>query len=330
MTTYKDIWVYVEVKNDAPLMVTLELLAKARELSKKSGDKVVAIVLSDNNLDISSTLIAYGADKVIRVTSPLLAQFKTRTVAQAFTDLINKYHPSILLFGATYEGRDLAPRIQAKLQTGLTADCLELAIDEQGLLVQTKPSYGDNIMCNIVCPEKRPQMSTVRPKIFSPLIKDPSRIGEVIVEPVNLQPENDFEIIGTQAKTCSSCTISSADKIIAIGRGLDKEEYIKQAECLAELMGASVGVTRPLTGHSTFTHDDQIGQSGLTVKPNFIINFAISGSVQYTVGMQDAKLIISVNKNPDAPIFGLSHYGYVGDATRVISCLIEEMKRLTK
>jgi electron transfer flavoprotein alpha subunit len=321
-----NIWVFAEQSGGRLAGAALELLAKARELGQKTGGSVMAILLGDDLGEIPSELLAYGADAVIAAESPRLRDYKPIPYAQTLQSLVEKHRPSILLFGATTLGRDLAPRLQAKLLTGLTADCLDLDVDENGILIQTKPSYGDNIMCQIICPDTRPQMATVRPKVFSPMERIENTKGTVIKEEIDVPEDESYQVVGRSEANVCETSVSDADRLVCIGRGACSEETVETARNLAGELCAALGVTRPLTDSGQFTHDDQVGQSGTTVKPKFIINFGISGAVQYTVGMQNSELIVSVNKNEDAPIFGVSHYGYVGDAAEFMMALLEALK----
>ena len=323
---YKNIWVFAEQNEKNLAGVSLELLAKAKDLSIKEGNKVVAVLLGYDVEELANQLLEHGAEQVIKVEAPSLKEYKPVPYSSVLFNLVNKYKPSIFLFGATILGRDLAPRLQAKLLTGLTSDCLDLDIDENGVLVQIKPSYGDNIMCRIICPDARPQMATVRPKIFTPLEKKPNPEGQIISETIEVPDDDKYIVIGRTEPESSSGGVAEAERLICIGRGACSEESIRIAKELAHELDAKLGVSRPLTDSGQFTHDSQVGQSGITVKPKCILNFGISGAVQYTVGMQNSALIISINKNEDATIFGISHYGYVGDATELATALLNAVR----
>lgn len=324
---YKGIWVYAEQKNGVLSETPLELLAKASELKKVSGEEITALLLGSDVKVLAGELIAYGADQVVIADHPALKEYHTISYAEAAKQIIEKYKPSIVLLGATTTGRDLAPRIMAKLGTGLTADCLDLSLDENGILVQTKPSYGGNIMCMIVIPEHRPQMATVRPKVFSVLEKDEKRTGKVICEDIDITADKDVEILKTTMKTAAKDPIDKADIIVAGGRGIKDKEELSMLEELSELIGARVGCSRPLVDEGWMTHEDQIGQSGNTVKAKFILNIGISGAVQYLVGMQNSECIVSVNKNASADIFDISTYGAVADYKELIPAVIAEIKK---
>lgn len=328
LTDYKGIWVFAEHRNGEISDITFELLAKAKELSDKSNEEVVAVLLTKKTYDMPKRLLNRGADKVIVVASEHLSEYKTITYAKVLETLVNKYKPSIFLFGATSMGKDLAPRVMAKLQTGLTADCMDLDIDENGLLTQTKPSYGGNIMCKIVCPVKRPQMATIRPKIFSPLDEMENPNGEIIVENIEVEPENDYEVLERVAYESEGVKIEEAEIVVVAGRGVSSKDDMKLVEDLAKELNGVIAVTRPLVDAEWYDPSVQIGASGKTVKPKLIINIGISGAIQYNVGIQNAKLIVSINTNAKAPIFSISHYGIVGDYKKIVPLLTEEIKKL--
>lgn len=322
----RNIWVYVEQTGGAVHPAALELLAKAQELKKKLGEDVVAILLSANAEDdaLEKLLIGHGADQVIISRNDLLVTYNPLLYKQAIAKLAKKHRPSIFLFAATTLGRSLAPRVQGALQTGLTADCLDLDIDPEGRLLQIKPSYGDNLMCTIVMPNRRPQMTTVRPSVFRPLDFDHTRSGSIIEEYMELDEAPLYEILETESIPKPEASLHDARRIVAVGRGIRQQADLKHTERLAELLGAEVGATRPLAENGWYTIDEQIGQSGTSVSPDLILNIGIAGAVQYTVGMKQAKFSFSVNKDPNAAIFRESDLGYVGDA----KTLVEEMVKL--
>lgn len=327
---YKGIWIFAEHSNGIVSSTTYELISKSKELSNKTDDEVTVVLLADEEKDMVKNILNHGADKVIVVESPNLKEYKTISYAKVLEELVNKYKPSIFLFGATSQGKDLAPRIMAKLQTGLTADCLDLDIDENGVLVQIKPSYGDNIMCNIICPNHRPQMATIRPKVFSPLEEKENPLGEIIYEDILVESENDFEILEVVPNEVDGVNIEEADIVVAAGRGVQRQEDMKIVEDLAKGIGGVLAVTRPLVDVEWYNSSIQIGASGKTIKPSLIMNIGISGAIQYNVGIQGSKCIVSINKNPKASIFDISHYGIVGDYKKIIPLLSEELKNISK
>lgn len=327
---YKGIWIFAEQQNGTLTSVTLELLAKAQELKAYNGEDITAVLLGSGVASLAPDLIAHGADQVIIAEHENLAVYNARPYQQALTQLAQKYNPSIILYGATALGRDLAPRMMVSLKTGLTADAIDLGYDEDGVFYQTTPAYGGKILAHIVILEKRPQMATVRPMMFSPLKADTSRKGQVITESVVVDREDCYEVISTMKKDSSGTAIDQAELLVSGGRGIKSEADFRTLGDLAALLGGQVAASRPPVDMGWLPHNQQIGQSGTAVKPDHIINVGISGSVQYEVGMQNSGCIISINHNPDAPIFSISNYGVVGDYRSVIPAIIAEIKKRSK
>ncbi|MCF0137774.1 MAG: electron transfer flavoprotein subunit alpha/FixB family protein [Oscillospiraceae bacterium] len=323
---YKGIWIFAEQQNGVLEPTVFELLAKAQELKAHNGEEIVAVLLGCGVAQLAPSLIAGGADKVIVAENEALAQYSARPYQQALTQLAEKYMPSIILYGATSLGRDLAPRMMISLKTGLTADAIDLGYDEDDVFFQTTPAYGGSILAHIVILECRPQMSTVRPKMFEPLIPDESRTGEVITENVTVEKDDCYEVISVEPKVVTGIPLDKARVIVSGGRGVKSEEELNMLRELASLIGAQLGAARPLVDCGFLPHDLQIGQSGVAVKPEMIINVALSGSVQYQVGMQSSKCIASINYTAGAPIFDISHYGVVADFKSVVPAIIEEIK----
>jgi electron transfer flavoprotein alpha subunit len=280
-----------------------------------------------NDVDaLAPELIARGANKVIVVNDPALAEYSARPYQAALTQLVEKYKPSILLYGATPLGRDLAPRLMITLDTGLTADAIDLGYDEDDVFYQTTPAYGGKILAHIVILEKRPQMATVHCKMFAPLEADPARTGEIVKETVQVEADPDYQVVEFVPDENVEVNIAASDVIVAGGRGIKSEDDLKKLQELADLFGGQVGVSRPLVDNGWMPHSRQIGQSGVTVTPRLMLNLAVSGSVQYTLGMQKAGCIVAVNTSADAPIFDFAHYGIVGDYKQFVPALIEELK----
>ncbi len=326
---YKDIMVFSEVRDGELQEVTLELLGKARDMADASGQRVCALLPGRGVSSYADTLIACGADKVIVVESNVLEKYRNRYYADMLEGVVEKYKPSILLFGATSTGRDLAPRLANRIKTGLSADCINLEIDSEGILIQTKPSFGGNIMVEITCPEKRPQMATVRPKVLKTPEEDASREGEVIREEISLEEGKYLtRVIELLKDAKSDQGLEKAEIVLIGGRGMQTKENFDELYKLADILGASVGGTRPAVREGWIEESLQIGQSGKTIAPKLIFNFGVSGAVQYTVGVQNADMSISVNKDAGAAIFNYSDYGIVGDASEVVGILIEQFKQL--
>lgn len=313
-----ELWVIAERRLDHIEPTTQQLITKAKVLA---GDQfsVVAILLEATNDRLENELTAYGPDEIRVVRDDRFPTATDAEHADALQQLVTAYQPNSILFGATITGRSIAPRLQAKLQTGLTADCLDLRFDDD-TLVATKPSYGDNIMCEIICPDHRPQMATVRPNTFvaAPAAGD----ATITTATVTFHPVDRLEVKAATPVVNTATTVGDASRVVALGRGAASAATIDSATKLAEKLGGRIGVSRPLTDQDRFTHDDQIGQSGNTIHPELILNFGISGAVQYLVGMQDSQTIVAVNADENAPIFDVADYGYVGDAQAFMTALL--------
>ena len=325
---YKDIWVFAEQEGGVLSGTTFELLAKAHDLKAKLGgtDAVVAVLLGSGVAGLAPTLFAYGAEKVIVAENDALAQYSARPYEKALVQLCEKRKPSIFLFAASVQGRDVAPRVMCSLRTGLTADAIDLNVDEEGTFVQTTPNFGGNILSHIAIPEKRPQMVTVHPRVFEPFEPKEGATGELITETVDVEPDSDYVVVESTKKVYDGKPIDECDVLVAGGRGIKSEEDLAELRKLAGLIGGELACSRPLCDCGWMPHEEQIGQSGTTVKPKFILNVAISGSVQYLAGMQNAGCIMSINHTASAPIYDVSHYGAVMDYRKVIPALIAEIK----
>jgi electron transfer flavoprotein alpha subunit len=324
---YKGIWVFAEQQNGKLNNTVLEILAKAQELKAHTGEDITAVLLGKDVSGLAQTLFEYGADQVILAEDSALEQYSARPYQAALTQLAEKYKPSIILYGATSLGRDLAPRMMISLKTGLTADAIDLGFDKDDVFYQTTPAYGGSILAHIVILEKRPQMATVRPMMFDPIEPKTGAQGKLISEKVDVKPDPDFEVLETAPKEDTGEAIEGASVIVSGGRGIKSEEDLAQLKKLADLLGGKLASSRPLVDVGWLPHEKQIGQSGTTVKPKYIINVGISGSVQYQVGMQNSGCIISINHTKGAPIFDISHYGAVADYKTVIPALIEEIEK---
>lgn len=326
---YTGIWVFAEQENGTLSTTPLELLAKAIDLKEKLGgtDTITAVLLGKDVANLADTLFAHGAQQVIVAENDLLAQYKHRVFTDALVQLVDKYKPSIFLFAASPIGRELAPRVMCRLGTGLTADAIDLDVYEDGTFVQTTPNFGGNILSHIAIPEMRPQMCTVHPKVFEPIEAIEGAKGNVINENLELSDDEEFVILNTEAKVFSSKPIGKANVVVAGGFGIKTEEDLAMLNELAELIDGQVGCSRPLRESGLLGYECQIGQSGATINPELIINIAVSGSVQYMAGMDKSKLIMSINKDSNAPIFSASHYGAVADYKQLVPAVIEEIKK---
>lgn len=328
LSKYSGIWVFAEtVENSKFRNVTYELLTKGNELANELGQELFAVLLGHNVESLTKDLAAYGAKKVILVEHELLEQYNTDAFSSVITGLITKYNPNILLFPATHLGRDLAPRVAATLELGLTADCTGLSIKD-GLLLQTRPAFGGNIMADILCPYTRPQMATVRPNVMPKSEPVEGQTVEVIKENVTLDPKGlrtkIREIIKTEIEGTKK--IDEADCVISGGRGMCTEESFNKLEDLAKELDGVVGASRVVIDLGWRPKSVQVGQSGITVSPKLYFACGISGAIQHTVGMRGADTIVAINKDPHAPIFQFSKYGLVGDCNEIVPLLIEEIK----
>ena len=322
---WKGICVYADHEEGAVHPVTYELIGKAKELANKTSQEVYALLLGHNLDNQASELLKYGVDKVFVYDYPELKDFLIKPYSNAFEDFINHVKPSSILIGATNVGRSLAPRLAARFKTGLTADCTKLEIRDNTDLVQIRPAFGGNVMAQILTPRTRPQLCTVRYKIFSAPEKNTPH-GEVVKMQIDIQKLQTTSKIVEIVKKLKETDISEADVIVAAGRGIKNKNDFHMIEELADLLGAKTACTRPLIEAGWLDAKHQIGLSGRTVKPKLIITAGISGSVQFNEGMKNSDLIISINSDPGAPIFNISHYGIVGDLYEVIPNLINKIK----
>lgn len=323
--THNDVWVFSEQRDGALMSVVSELLGEGRKLADALDVKLCALLLGDNVSELQNELYELGADKVYLAQSPLLKDYTTDAYSIVISDMIKEFSPEIVLYGATHIGRDLGARIAARADTGLTADCTALEIDpETKLLLQTRPAFGGNLMATIICKEHRPQMSTVRPGVMDKAQRVLGRRGELIVYDVTLTPEQVRTSVIKKVKSQNTAiALEDAEVIVSGGRGLGSPEGFKLLEKLAEKLGGVVGASRAAVDNGWIDKSHQVGQTGKTVKPKIYIACGISGAIQHTVGMQDASVIIAINRDKNAPIFSVATYGIVGDLYDVIPALIE-------
>ncbi|GAB6169863.1 electron transfer flavoprotein subunit alpha/FixB family protein [Clostridium carnis] len=318
--------VYVDHVDGEIHPVTFELIGKARELAKKVGHKVYCVFIGYKIKDRAKELLHYGVDEVLLYDKPQLKYFTIEPYTAAFEEFINTIKPSAILVGATTIGRSLAPRVAARFRTGLTADCTVLDMKENTDLVQIRPAFGGNIMAQIVTPNSRPQLATVRYKVMSASEREENATGKVIVcdiEDSKLKSNIEVQKVTKKEKEHS---ISEAEVIVVAGRGIKTEKDLQMIKELADLLGGEIACTRPLIESGWLDAKKQVGLSGRTVRPKLIITCGVSGAVQFTAGMNNSDYIFSINKDEKAPIFKVSHYGIVGDIYEVIPQLIEKIK----
>ena len=327
---YRGVWVFAEQSGGKLRNVALELLGKGRELADQLGEPLSAILLGHNVEGLTDTLAAHGADVIYLCDHEALAQYTTDAYTDVIAGLIQREKPNILLFGATANGRDLAPRIAARLHLGLTADCTGLSIDDKRQLVQTRPAFGGNIMASILTPYTRPQMATVRPNVFKKPTPDPNRKAEVRRVEVKLSPAAiRTKILETiPAMEAGELRVDEAEIVVSCGRGIKAKENIQLVAQLAKELNAALGGSRPIVDAGWMSHHQQVGQSGRTISPKLYIACGISGAIQHLVGMRTSDTIVAINTDPEAPIFTVADIGIVGDLFKVVPALIEEIKRV--
>ena len=303
---YKGVYVFVEQRDNHIQNVSLELIGKGKELANTRNTDVTAVVIGKGVSSLADTLAHYGADNVIVIEDDRLGKYMTEPYTKALNEVVEAKKPEIVLFGATSIGRDLAPRVSARVHTGLTADCTSLSIDEETThLLMTRPAFGGNIMATIICKEFRPQMATVRPGVMQKLDEDKSHKANI-------------EILEEVVETKKKIKIEDAKILVSAGRGFGSKENVSLAEDLAKVVGGSVSGSRAAIDSGWLEKDRQVGQTGKTVRPNLYFALGISGAIQHLAGMEESDLIIAVNKNPDAPIFETADLGIVGDINKVL------------
>ncbi len=331
ISQYQGVWVVAEIEADELADVTLELLGEGRKLADELGVELGLVLVGYQVAELAEVVGAYGADKVYLAEAPELERYRTGPYTDVITGLINKYQPEIVLIGATAMGRDLASRIAARISAGLTADCTGLAIGEEDgvkLLYQTRPAFGGNIMATIVCRHARPQMATVRPRVFEKAEPDASRSAEVIRVPVSINEDSVLtkivEVIRESAE--EGPNLQDADIIVSGGRGLRAPENFALIRELADAIGGAVGASRATVDAGWIPAYHQVGQTGKTVHPKLYIACGISGAVQHLAGMSSSDCIIAINNDPAAPIFEVAHLGIVGDLFEVVPALAKALR----
>lgn len=321
-------WVIAEQENGQLMNVTFELLGAAKELCAKLEEKCCAVLVTAAAGELPQQLIAAGADVVYVVENAKYADYDTELYTDAICQLSKKYDPASIMFGATDDGRDLAPRVAARLHTGLCADCTALDVTDDKLVAWTRPALGGNICATIICDVNRPQMGTVRPKVFKPAELDNTRTGEVIAFTPEAGAVSRVELVKKEALSSENAVkIDEADMIAAGGRGFGSKENFDVLEQLAALFeNSAVAGTRAAIDEGWLTHSQQVGQSGKSVTPHIYFACGISGAIQHLSGMKDSDIIIAINKDAEAPIFTVAHYGIVGDVNVILPKLIEKIK----
>ena len=330
-TRKPSIWVIGDYRNYFQNRVTLQLLAKANDLAPRIGAEVCAVLFGQGLDEYVAEYIAHGAEKIYVVEDPVLKDYSSETYAALMQHLAQKYEPEIILVGATSFGKEFAARVAKRLGTGLTADCIGLDITEDGLLLQIAPSFGGNLIAEIITPEQRPQMATVRPGTFQEIPHDNDRQGKIVREQMMKElPEDRVRLISNEHQPERDQRIEDAAVVVCGGRGMGSKKKLKKLFDLAELMGAEVGGTRPVVYAGWLGPDALIGQAGKNIKPKILISFGISGAIQHTAATNEADFIIAVNKNPNATMMKMADVAVVADANQFCTALIKGLRERIK
>jgi electron transfer flavoprotein alpha subunit len=329
---YRGVWVFVEHTQGQPAVVSWELLGSGAELAKTLGVELCSVVIGDKVENLCHESIFYGASKVYLIDDPVFHYYRTEPYYKAICYLVDKYKPEIILIGATGLGRDLAGAVATKLNTGLTADCTGLAIDDRGFLLQTRPAFGGNIMATILTERTRPQMATVRPHVMPLPQRDMSRKGEIIRESIPMKEEDIatkvLEVVEDVREGAECIDLAAAEVIVSGGRGLRAKENFGLLQQLADELNGVVGCSRAAVEAGWMPAERQVGQTGKTVRPKIYIACGISGAIQHLVGMQGSDVIIAINQDRHAPIFEVANYGIVGDVFQVVPAIINRIREL--
>lgn len=336
---YKGVYVFAQQVDNELSGIAFELLGKAKDLAKDLNTDVTAILIGYQVKNLADELAAYGADKVIVVDDPELKEYRTEPYTHAMASVINEYKPEIVLVGATAIGRDLGPRVSARVATGLTADCTVLEIGDfpinpipnqeqkHNQLLMTRPAFGGNTIATIACPDNRPQMATVRPGVMQKIDRIDGAKAEVIEFNPGFTPDNKYvEILEIVKSVKDTVDIMDAKILVSGGRGVGSAENFKILKDLADVLGGTVSCSRAVVDSGWMERDYQVGQTGKTVRPNLYFAIGISGAIQHVAGMEESDIIIAINKDADAPIFDVADYGIVGDLNKIVPALTNALK----
>ena len=336
---YKGVYVFAQQVDNELSGIAFELLGKAKDLAKDLNTDVTAILIGYQVKNLADELAAYGADKVIVVDDPELKEYRTEPYTHAMASVINEYKPDIVLVGATAIGRDLGPRVSARVATGLTADCTVLEIGDfpinpipnqeqkHNQLLMTRPAFGGNTIATIACPDNRPQMATVRPGVMQKIDRIDGAKAEVIEFNPGFTPDNKYvEILEIVKSVKDTVDIMDAKILVSGGRGVGSAENFKLLQDLADVLGGTVSCSRAVVDSGWMERDYQVGQTGKTVRPNLYFAIGISGAIQHVAGMEESDIIIAINKDADAPIFDVADYGIVGDLNKIVPALTAALK----
>ncbi len=324
----KGVWVFGDYRNYFQNRVTLQLIAKAKDLANKLNTRVIALALGDRVHQWAMEYVAHGADIVLVAEHPDLKSYQVETYCGVVAPWVEAFHPQIFLAGATSFGREFFPRLAKRLHTGLSADCVALEIDtETGLLLQTTPGFGGELLAEIITPDHRPQMATVHPGVFQERPHNSEAVGRILYPEVNVVPEARVKLLRSKRQQTRQIKLEEAPVVVVGGRGLGSKDQFERLFELAELLEGEVGATRPVIGSEWTEMDRLLGQTGKTVKPRLLISIGASGAVQYTTGILGSESIVAINRDPQAPIFNMADLGLVGDANTILPLLIEALRK---
>ncbi len=336
---YKGVYVFAQQVDNAISGIAFELIGKGKELAKDLGTEVTAVLVGSDVKGLADELAQYGADKVIVVDDPELKEYRTEPYAHALASVIKEFKPDVFLVGATAIGRDLGPRVSARVHTGLTADCTQLEIGDfpinplpgkeqkHNQLLMTRPAFGGNTIATIACPDFRPQMATVRPGVMQRAPKNESAKANIIEFNPGFTPDNKYvEILKVVKSVAETVDIMDAKILVSGGRGVGSAENFKLLQDLADALGGTVSCSRAVVDAGWMNKDYQVGQTGKTVRPNVYFAIGISGAIQHVAGMEESDIIIAINKDDTAPIFDVADYGIVGDLNKILPALTEQIK----
>ena len=328
LAAYSGVWVWVEQFRGQSGGISLEMLGQGRKLADQRGVPLTACVLGHEVGHLAEEAISFGADRVFRVDDPTLAVYRTAPYARALIDLVREYRPEVFILGASSRGRDLAGSVASILYTGLTADCTGLEIDpETGLLLQTRPAFGGNIMATIVCPYHRPQMATMRQHVAEMPVADPSRRGQVVAVETALEETDIATRVVDSILEKDTVSLADARIIVSGGGGVGGSAGFETIRQLADVLGGAVGASRSAVDKGWIPYAHQVGQTGRTVRPDLYIACGISGQMQHLAGMKTSRVIVAINKDSKAPIFNIADYGIVGDLFQVVPALAEQFRK---
>ena len=340
---YKGVFIFAEQVDNKISNIAYELLGKAKDLAKDLGTEVTAVLIGSGVKDLADSLAVYGADRVIVVDDPELKDYRTEPYAHALASVINEFKPEIMLVGATAIGRDLGPRVSARVATGLTADCTSLEIGNFPLepvanqeqlhnqLLMTRPAFGGNTIATIACPYNRPQMATVRPGVMQKIAPIEGAKANVVEFNPGFTPDNKYvEILDIVKSVVDTVDISEAKILVSGGRGVGSAENFKLLDDLAEVLGGTVSCSRAVVDNGWKPKDLQVGQTGKTVRPQVYFAIGISGAIQHVAGMEESDIIVAINKDETAPIFDVADYGIVGDLNKIVPALTEKLRAVVK